>query len=73
MTENSLDDTLKFESVYIPEIANSINVNEIDMKHISDCGLKELINLIMNYKPEKTESVDLKVKTIVSDEIPVTQ
>lgn len=41
------------------------------MVHITDCSLREeLINLITDYKREKTKSVDLKVK-ILSNEIPV--
>lgn len=40
--EGCLADTPKYESVYLAEMVNSFNINEINLTHITDCDLKEL-------------------------------
>lgn len=39
--KKSLTDTTKIESVYLTEIVNSVNINEINITHITDCAIKK--------------------------------
>lgn len=48
--------------------------NNIDLFHLTDSALKEkLRKLINNYKPNKTETTNLKMLIILTDDIPVCQ
>ena len=46
--------------------------SEIDLTHVTDKKLRsELFSLINNYSPEKTKTVDVKMKINLTDEIPI--
>lgn len=67
-----LDKTESPSDNFLINIVNVLDDHEIDLNHISDSNLKhELYNMIRNYSPNKTKTVDVKMKIILNDEIPV--
>ena len=58
--------------MFFINVLGAVENSECDLSHLTDIELKnKLITLIESYKPNKTESTDLKMTIILSDDIPV--
>lgn len=59
---------------FLSSVCNIINQNEYDLCHITDTMLRnKLDELIKNYKPNKTETTNLHMSIILTDDLPVCQ
>lgn len=59
---------------FLVNVSNVIEECCYDLSHISDPVLRNKINeLITNYRPNKTESTNLKMSIILTDDVPVCQ
>ena len=60
------------KELFFINVCGAVENSEYDLSHLTDLELKnKLIVLIESYKPNKTQSTDLKMTIILFDDIPV--
>ncbi|GFU02392.1 retrovirus-related Pol polyprotein from transposon 412 [Trichonephila clavipes] len=64
----------KYENHALLMQISAENLQELDLRHVENCQIKKkLEKLIQDYKPEKTASTDVTMRSILKDEEPVCQ